>query len=77
MIKSILVVSVLSLASGGAALAQATITGAPAGQMPDTQEPYGSGAAGMPHAHHMTRHAQRRHHMRHTATPAAGGSTQP
>ncbi len=77
MVKSILIAAAFSLAFGGAALAQATVTGAPAGQMPDTQEPHGSGAAGMPHAHTMSHHAYRRHHVRRATAPAASGSTQP
>ncbi|MGO9421787.1 hypothetical protein [Roseiarcus sp.] len=75
MIKSIVAASVLSLAFSGAAFAQATVTGAPAGALPDTAEPNGSGAKGKPH-HHYSRHAQLRHHIRHTA-PASSGTMQP
>ena len=77
MVKTIVAASVVSLAFGGAALAQATITGAPAGQMPVTAEPHGSGAQGMPHAHHYRHHAQRHHHMRSSGGATPTGATQP
>jgi len=77
MIKSLVAASVITLAFGGTALAQATVTGAPAGEQPVTQEPNGSGAAGMPHhRRHYSHHAQR-HHMRHAPGSAAPGTTQP
>ena len=59
MIRSLAAAAVLSLGLTGYALAQATITGAPAGTAPVTAEP-------MQHHHHHHHH----HHMHHEMAPA-------
>ena len=67
MIKTLAAAAVLSLGLSGYALAQSTITGAPAGTAPETAEP-------MPvHPHHHPQHHyhHHHHHMHHMAPEAA------
>lgn len=88
MIKIFVAASVLTVGLAGSALAQGTMTGAPAGKMPVTQAPPASTAMRPYHRHYVYR--PRYHHMaRHythgmpsrTATPQGGaapqGGTQP
>lgn len=64
MIKSLAAAAVLTIALAGYAVAQETVTGAPAGTAPVTAEP-----APMHHHHH---HHHYHHHMHHMApAPAA------
>ena len=62
MIKLFAAASVLTIGLAGHALAQGTITGAPAGEMPVTQAPPAS-----PAAHPYQRHSVYRHHYPHMA----------
>ena len=82
MIKSLTVASVLSLALGGAALAQGTTTGAPPGSAPLTQAPIApadqngarmenGGSVMAPWRH---RHMAQRHHRHVRATGETGGA---
>ena len=65
MIKTLAAAAVLSLGLSGYALAQSTITGAPAGTAPETAEPMP-----MHHHHHHQSHHHHHHHM-HAAPMAA------
>jgi hypothetical protein len=66
MIKTLAAAAVLSLALSGYALAQSTVTGAPAGSAPENAEP----PAPMHHHHHYHHHHYH-HHMHHMAPEAA------
>ncbi|HEY3624409.1 MAG TPA: hypothetical protein VGL12_18800 [Roseiarcus sp.] len=69
MIKSLVAAAVLSLGLTGYALAQSTITGAPAGTAPETAEP-------MAVHHHHHHHHYHHHHMHHMAPEAAPAPAQ-
>jgi hypothetical protein len=82
MIKLFAAASVLTIGLAGHALAQGTITGAPAGKMPVTQAPPASTATRPYHHHyrHMARHFTHRIPSRAAAAPngaAPQGGTQP
>ncbi|HEY1888482.1 MAG TPA: hypothetical protein VGG86_20935 [Roseiarcus sp.] len=68
MIKTLAAAAVLSLGLSGYALAQSTITGAPAGTAPETAEPP---APMMHHHHHHHHHHYYHHHMHHMAPEGA------
>ena len=67
MIKTLAAAAVLSLGLSGYALAQSTITGAPAGTAPETAEPM----AVHHHHHHHHHYHHHHHHMHHMAPEAA------
>jgi hypothetical protein len=70
MIRTLAAAAVLSIGLGGYALAQSTVTGAPAGTAPETAEP-------MHHVHHHVHH-HHHHHMHHvTAAPARASAPAP
>jgi len=78
MFKTLVAASVLTLGLGGSALAQSTITGAPAGQIPETQEPPARTSMPRHHFHHVYRHHYyhvARHAMHRKAPPGTATTT--
>jgi hypothetical protein len=73
MIKTLAAAAVLSLGLSGYALAQSTITGAPAGTAPETAEP----PAPMMHHHHHHHHVHHYHHHMHHMAPEAAPAPAP
>jgi hypothetical protein len=65
MIKTLAAAAVLSLGLSGYALAQSTVTGAPAGTAPETAEPMT-----VHHHHHHHHYVHHHHHMHHEMAPA-------
>ena len=72
MIKTLAAAAVLSLGLSGYALAQSTVTGAPAGTAPETAEP-------MPvhHHHHHHHYVHHHHHHHHHMAPEAAPAPAP
>jgi hypothetical protein len=70
MIKTIAAAAILSLGLSGYALAQSTITGAPAGTAPETAEP-------MPVHHHHHHHHHHYYHHHHHMAPAPAPAAPP
>ncbi len=75
MIKSLLAAAALTAGLAGYALAQETTTGAPAGTIPETQEPPPTMRHHVHHhLHHYVHHVHHTHHMGHPAGMAPGPS---
>jgi hypothetical protein len=72
MIKTLSAAAILSLGLTGYALAQSTVTGAPAGTAPETAEP-----PAVHHHHHYHHHHHHWHHHHHHMAPAPEAAPAP